>query len=217
MKGLVYKDLMTELHELKRMWLFLLIFLIGFPFIMHTAGDDPSDIYGMPMTMCTVMGMAMINTSFGYDERSGWMQYALTNPLSRIQYYHAKFLTHAVNVLFGSVAGLVIGTLLAGVTGQLTLTGFGVMLAGSALTAVALFLVGILFVPLMLKFGVQKGALIMMLVFLAIGGSCAALIMALLTLNDSPLFVAPIVAVLALGVFITMYLLGRKWILEKEF
>lgn len=217
MKGLIYKDLIMELHELKRMWLFLLIFLIGFPFIMFGTSDDPSEIYNISMVMCTVMGMVMINNSFGYDERSGWMQYALTNPVSRMQYYHAKFVTHAVNVFCGCAAGLVVGSILAGVTGQLTLSVFGEMLAASGLSALAVCLVGVIFVPLMLKFGVQKTALILMVVFLALAGVSAALVIGLLTISDSLLFIIPIVAVFALGVFITMYLLGRKWMLEREF
>ncbi len=214
MKGLVYKDLMTEAHELKRMWIFLLVFLIGFPILTAASSEDPSELYGMPMTMCSVMGMVMINTSFGYDERSNWMQYALTNPVSRIQYYHAKLLTHLVNVLCGSGAGLVVGMILAGATGQLTLPVLGEMLATSGLTTLAVCLVGILFVPLMLKFGVQKGAFVVMLLFTALVGIGTAVVIGS---DENLLVVVPVIAVLAVGAFITLYLLGRKWILEKEF
>lgn len=217
MRGLVYKDLMTEVHELKRMAVVLLVFLIGFPALMYASSDDLSELYGMPMTMCTVMGMVMINNSFGYDERSGWMQYALTNPISRIQYYHSKFLTHAVNVLCGTVLGLAVGMIIAGVTGQLTFALLGEILATSAGTAFALCLVGIVFIPLMLKFGVQKGAIVTMVSFASVGGICAALVVGLTQINDDLTFIIPIIAVVALGLFITMYFLGRKWVLEKEF
>lgn len=217
MRGLVYKDLMTEAHELKRMAIILLIFAIGFPFMMYGSSEDPSDLYGMPMTMCSVMGMVMINNAFGHDERSNWMQYALTNPVSRIQYYHAKLLTHFTNVLCGSALGLAVGMLLAGVTGQLTLAVFGDMLATSAGTAVALCLIGFVFVPLMLKFGVQRGAIVMMLIFASVGGVSAALIVGLLGIIENMAIVIAVGAVLALAVLITMYLLGRKWMMEKEF
>lgn len=217
MRGLVYKDLMTEVHELKRMAVVLLVFLIGFPVMMYATSDDLSELYGMPMTMCTVMGMVMINNSFGYDERSGWMQYALTNPISRIQYYHSKFLTHAVNVLCGTALGLAIGMIIAGVTGQLTLAVLLEILATSGLTAVALCLTGIIFVPLMLKFGVQKGAIVTMVIFASVGGIGAALVVGLTLISDNFLLIIPIIAALILGGFITMYFLGRKWILEKEF
>ena len=217
MRGLVYKDLMTEVHEFKRMAVVLLVFLIGFPVMMYATSDDLSDLYGMPMTMCTVMGMVMINNSFGYDERSGWMQYALTNPISRIQYYHSKFLTHAVNVLCGTVLGLAVGVIIAGVTGQLTFALLGEILATSAGTVFALCLVGIVFIPLMLKFGVQKGAIVTMVSFASVGGISAALVVGLTQINDDLTFIIPIIAVVALGLFITMYFLGRKWVLEKEF
>ncbi|MBQ7003579.1 MAG: ABC-2 transporter permease [Oscillospiraceae bacterium] len=217
MKGLIVKDLMTEANELKRMFIILLVFAISFPFMMYGASNDPKELYGMPMTMCTVMGMVMINNAFGHDERSNWMQYALTNPVSRIQYYHAKLLTHVINVLCGSVLGLVVGMLLAGVTGQLTLPVLGEMLATSGGMSAALCLIGVVLVPLMLKFGVQKGAIIMMLVFASIGGASAALVFGMLTLTNEPLFIAPIIAVLVVGAFITMYLLGRKWMMAKEF
>ncbi len=214
MKGLVYKDLMTEAHELKRMWIFLLVFLIGFPILTAASSEDPSELYGMPMTMCSVMGMVMINNAFGYDERSNWMQYALTNPVSRIQYYHAKLLTHAANVLCGSAAGLVVGMILAGVTGQLTLAVFGDLLATSGLTALGVCLVGIILVPLMLKFGVQKAAFVMLLLFAVLVGIGSAIVIG----SDYNLPIAiSVIAVLAVGAFITLYLLGRKWMLEKEF
>ncbi len=214
MKGLVYKDLMTEAHELKRMWIFLLIFLIGFPIMLYGSSEDPSELYGMPMTMCSVMGMVMINNAFGYDERSNWMQYALTNPVSRIQYYHAKFLTHFVNVLCGSAAGLVVGMILAGVTGQLTLPVLGGMLAIAGGTALGVGLLGIVLVPLMLKFGVQKAAFVMLLFFGALIGIGSVVVIG----SDYNLPIAiSAIAVLVLGAFITMYLLGRKWMMEKEF
>ncbi len=217
MKGLIYKDLMTEVNELRRIVIILLVFSIGFPFMLYGASDDPSELYGMPMTMCTVMGMVMINNGFGHDERSGWMQYALTNPVSRIQYYHAKLLTHVINVLCGSVLGLVVGMVLAGVTGQLSLSVLGEMLATSGGMSAALCLIGLVLVPLILKFGVQKGAFVMILAFASMGGAVAALVFGLIRINDDPLFIVPIILVLVLSVFIIMYLLGRKWMMEKEF
>ena len=217
MRGLVYKDLMTEVHEFKRMAVVLLVFLIGFPVMMYATSDDLSDLYGMPMTMCTVMGMVMINNSFGYDERSGWMQYALTNPISRIQYYHSKFLTHAVNVLCGTALGLAIGMIIAGVTGQLTISALLGMLTTAGVTVVGMCLVSIIFIPLMLKFGVQKGAIVMMVIFASVGGISAALVVGLTLISDNFLLIIPIIAALILGGFITMYFLGRKWVLEKEF
>lgn len=217
MRGLVYKDLMTEVHELKRMAVVLLVSLIGFPALMYATSDDLSELYGMPMTMCTVMGMVMINNSFAYDERSGWMQYALTNPISRIQYYHSKFLTHAVNILCGTALGLAIGMIIAGVTGQLTISALLGMLTTAGLTAVGMCLVSIIFIPLMIKFGVQKGAIVTMVSFASVGGIGAALVVGLTLISDNFLLIIPIIAALILGGFITMYFLGRKWVLEKEF
>ncbi|MBE6850507.1 MAG: ABC-2 transporter permease [Ruminococcus sp.] len=217
MRGLVYKDLMTEVHELKRMAVVLLVFLIGFPALMYATSDDLSELYGMPMTMCTVMGMVMINNSFAYDERSGWMQYALTNPISRIQYYHSKFLTHAVNILCGTTLGLAVGVIIAGVTGQLTISALLGMLTTTGLTAVGMCLVSIIFIPLMIKFGVQKGAIVTMVIFASVGGIGAALVVGLTLISDNFLLIIPIIAALILGGFITTYFLGRKWILEKEF
>ncbi len=214
MKGLVYKDLVTELHELRRTALFLLIFLIGFPILTGMGSGDYSEIYSMPMMMCTVVGMVMINNSFAYDERSGWMKYALTNPISRMQYYHAKFLTHLANVFCGSLVGLVVGVVLAAVTGQLTVAVLLEMLATTGGSLVGLGLVGIVFVPMMLKFGVQKGALVMMLVFAGTVGVGTSLVIGL---DHNLQLIIPIIAVLVLGVLVTMYLLGRKWMLEKQF
>ncbi len=223
MKGLVCKDLMTIGHELHRALLFMLIFVLGMPILFAVTSGEMEQVYSMPLAMCPVLGMVMINNTFGYDEKSGWMQYALTNPLSRMQYYHAKFLTHIVNVIIGCTVGLAVSTVLSAVTKQLTLLLLGRLLAQAGAMAVALSLIGLWIIPMYLKFGVQKGAVMVMMVFIGI----AALSTGLIVLGgestsdpfstELPLWTPVLLVALVLGSFITLYLLGRKWMMEKEF
>ncbi len=223
MKGLVYKDLMSELHELRRMAVFLLVFAFGMPILFAVSTGDLSEIYGMPMTMCSVLGMVMINNTFGYDEKSSWMQYAFTNPVSRMQYYHAKLLTHVVNTVSGCILGLVVSSLLAAVTGQMTLPLLGKLLAQTGATAAALCLIGTWIIPLFLKYGVQRGTFMVLLVSIGIGAICLGLVTLGFELDtnqystDPPIWAAVVVAGVVVGSFIMLYLLGRKWMREKEF
>ncbi|MBQ9111238.1 MAG: ABC-2 transporter permease [Oscillospiraceae bacterium] len=223
MKGLVFKDLITELHELRRMAVFLLVFAFGMPILFSASSGDWSDVYGMPLTMCSVLGMVIINNAFAYDEKSGWMQYALVNPVSRMQYYHAKLLTHAINTITGSVLGLAVSSLLAAVTGQMTLSLFGQLLAQAGATAAALCLIGIWIIPLFLKYGVQKGTFMVMLIFIGVAILCTGLVMisfgsmANPFAEGAPLWTPILLVLIVLGSFVTLYLLGRKWMGEKEF
>lgn len=223
MKGLVYKDLITELHELRRMAVFLLVFAFGMPILFSVSSGDWSEVYGMPLTMCSVLGMVMINNVFAYDEKSGWMQYALVNPVSRMQYYHAKFLTHVFNTITGSVLGLAVSSLLAAVTGQMTLSLFGQLLAQAGATAAAFCVIGTWIIPLFLKYGVQKGAFMVMLIFIGVAILCTGLVMISLGsmtnpfAEGAPLWTPIMLVLIVLGSFVTLYLLGRKWMGEKEF
>lgn len=223
MKGLVYKDLVTELHELRRMAVFLLVFAFGMPILFSVSSGDWSEVYGMPLTMCSVLGMVMINNVFAYDEKSGWMQYALVNPVSRMQYYHAKLLTHVVNTVSGCILGLVVSSLLAAVTGQMTLSLFGQLLAQAGATAAALCVIGTWIIPLFLKYGVQRGTFMVLLVSIGIGAICLGLVTLGFELDtnqystDPPIWAAVLIAGVVVSSFITLYLLGRKWMREKEF
>ncbi|MBQ8012000.1 MAG: ABC-2 transporter permease [Oscillospiraceae bacterium] len=223
MKGLVFKDLITELHELRRMAVFLLVFAFGMPILFSASSGDWSEVYGMPLTMCSVLGMVIINNAFAYDEKSGWMQYALVNPVSRMQYYHAKFLTHAINTITGSVLGLAVSSLLAAVTGQMTLSLFGQLLAQTGATAAALCVIGTWIIPLFLKYGVQRGTFMVLLVSIGIGAICLGLVTLGFELDtnqystDPPIWAAVLIVGVVVSSFITLYLLGRKWMGEKEF
>ena len=217
MRGLVYKDLMTELHELRRVILFTLIALFGLPLLFAMNENDKSSLTSLPLTMGPVVGMVMINNTFGFDEKSGWMQFALTNPVSRMQYYHAKFATHAINVFLGCSVGFLAAAVLGLFSGVLTGTLLLEMLLQALGTAAALFFVGVIFIPLYLKFGVQKGAVIIMVIFLICGVGGAGLgLVSLLTFQGFD-WILVIIGAVAAAVVLTMYLLGRKWVMEKEF
>ncbi|MBE6848674.1 MAG: ABC-2 transporter permease [Ruminococcus sp.] len=213
MKGLIYKDIMTELLAFRRMKFLALLCVIALPVIVSLAEDDLTHIHRMPLLMCMVMGMMMINTCLSYDEQSGWMGFALTNPVSRTQYYHAKLLTHGINVCAGGLLGLVISILLTAVTGILTAGLLGEILVTFVLQFLCFFLIGIINVPLAIKFGAQRSYTFMMLFLAILGGIIAALFFAR---NQDLQLILPIEAVLLIGAFSTMYLLGRKWIKEKE-
>jgi hypothetical protein len=76
-----------------------------------------------------------------------------------------------------------------------------------------LLLVGLVTTPLMLKFGVQKGSMVMMMTVTGV----VLLGTGINILGESSPIANISILVLGIGVGVTMYLLGRKWMLEKEF
>lgn len=213
MKALVYKDIMLEMHELRRLALYYLLCMVGMPVLFALTSDDISHSYAMPLMMCPVISMVMINTTYGCDERSEWMRYAMTNPVTRIHYFHAKFLTHVVNVLCGSLLGFAISTVIAIVLGQLSAEVFTNNLSTAFGMLCGLLLVGLVTTPLMLKFGVQKGSMVMMMTVTGV----VLLGTGINILGESSPIANISILVLGIDVGVTMYLLGRKWMLEKEF
>ena len=148
MKGLLLKDLYNLEKQARSL---LLIF--GFYLVFSLIGEN-SNMFGGVVSILMVM---LVITSLAYDERSRWDRYALTMPVSRKEMVLSKYLLGLILLTFAllfNIAFLII---------------FGSSPPGEAwLLSLSLFGIGLIFLsillPLMYKYGVENGRLLLILV-----------------------------------------------------
>lgn len=145
MSGLLLKDFYTIGHNAKQMILILLIWAVCF-----LPGRDGSTYIIMCASLC---GM-MTATTFTFDDKCHWEKYAMILPISKKAYVLEKYVLHMIFSLLGVAAGTTVtvvadwfqGMRFKGPLWQVGLFGFGISMA-----------VGCLFLPLLLKYGSEKG------------------------------------------------------------
>ena len=141
MKGLLMKDLLN-LKQTMRVWLLLLALFI----VIGFAQQSPLYVG----SMLTVMLLLLPVNALAYDENCKWEPYALTMPVTRRHLALSKYLM---------VPRSAVCSLMMGVEAQEVLSIIGLLLS------VGLCMVSIM-LPLLFRFGVQKGRMIMIVLVL---------------------------------------------------
>lgn len=154
MKGLFVKDLLVLRRYIRTMAVFVLVYILVFTLI-----DSADVISGMVPLVLAMMSMA----AFSYDELAKWDRFALTMPVSRRQVVGARYLVSLCFTLLGSAVTLVFSLGL----GYLRKTGDP---AEQLLTAYVVFAAALgflsLVLPLLYRFGPERGRLFMIAAFL---------------------------------------------------
>ena len=157
-KGLLLKDLYTMRSYLRTLAV-MFVFYIVLGFVSRTS----SFFAAFVGVLCIVMTV----TSYAYDQTCGWNLYGASLPVSRREMVRSKYLL----ALLLSAAGILV-TLLAHLL--FVLGGRGGTLAEilpNALGAGASgFLIVIILLPVLYRFGVEKGRLVMMILAAGIMG-----------------------------------------------
>ncbi len=156
MKSLILKDLYVLSHGAKSL-IFVLLFMAAF---MVPAANAEGYIF----TAVFVCSMQVIST-FSYDEACKWNRYAMVMPISRKGYVAAKFMMLFICVLVGAVLGVIFGTVAGVISGKMTLTVLSVinLLSVAGIMSVLSLVVGALTITLVIKFGAEKGRMMMLL------------------------------------------------------
>lgn len=160
MKGLLKKDIFVLRRTLLTFLLACLVFLA----ISVTASDSMMFLT-LPSLMCGVVPISFLS----YDERSHWMEFSSAMPIRRGQFVGAKYLLGAALMVLFAVLALVVH-LIAGIYESALLLALLPVTLGTALIVSAISL------PLMFRFGVEKGRLWYYLILLIIGGSSGFLV-----------------------------------------
>lgn len=150
MKGLILKDLFV----LRKQWKIFALLIVFFA-IVPLYGENASIFQGIIVVLAAMLPV----TALSYDERAHWEKYALTMPLNRRTLVLGKYLLGVFFILV-AIAICVLAMLLIGVIKKQPLS------ADYVLTELVFLAVGLIFLslilPMMFKFGTEKGRLALM-------------------------------------------------------
>ena len=203
MIGLILKDILN-LKRHSKIYLVLLVFY----FVIGIANENSA----MFSSMIAVVAAMMPITAMAYDERSKWDRYALTMPISRFNIIVSKYILGLIFLAMAFVITMLFSLLYA----KLNLMENILINVGTL--SVGILIISVVF-PLLFKFGVEKGRILMMMVLFAPTG--IILIMSKLgidipTVNEeiiklivylSPLFA---LALFTLSILISLFIYNKK-------
>ena len=159
MKSLILKDLYNIGHNEKSMLFILVVFAIA---LIPTSG-----VAGY-IFACAILCSMMIVTTFSFDDNSKWARYAMIMPVSKKDLVVGKFIVLAIFCLVGSLFGLVVGLIawLSIKSVSLELSGIGELLFLALTAWVVSIILGSMSIPLVFKFGAEKGRVLLLISFL---------------------------------------------------
>ncbi|MDD3192615.1 MAG: ABC-2 transporter permease [Oscillospiraceae bacterium] len=152
MRGLLLKDFCVLRKQMKLVAIFVVFYAVW-----SIAAKTPS----MMGTMVILLSIMMPITSMSYDESGQWYRYAFSLPVSRRTLVLSKYVLGFLMALGGLVVSAV------GNLAILALTGWENTL--ESWIAIAAFVeIGVIFlsviIPLMFKFGVEKGRIVIIII-----------------------------------------------------
>lgn len=175
MKGLVQHDLLQIGSGVKGT--FLLVYLV-FMAMLSLFGNIGTTFASMMVFISTMFGIA----AFSYDEAYHWDCYAAALPVTNRQIVLARYCTQFVMIFVGIAAGMLLGLLsYFGGHADMTLVELLSMMAGVTL-AVLLFTA--IMVPLLYRFGAERGRIVMLILFFAM----FAAFMAVFSLDEQSVY-----------------------------
>ena len=210
MTGLVKKDLYLSLSMLKSYVLVAAVF----------AALTLTGIYDISffVTYLSVMCIMIPVNLFAYDEQARWDKYAAALPSGRAGVVKARYL-FAILICLGSLLfALLLQLIVALFTGARGQARTDLLLSGLLPTAYGCFMNAVL-LPLLFKFGSQKGRIYLLL---ALGVGVGVIFGGLTGLKEMgislseltlPLFVLPVVGLLTL---IPSYFISRRIFFHKD-
>lgn len=201
MTGLILKDLLN-LKRHSKMYLIIIAFYI----VLGAVNGD----FVMFGSMITVLAAMMPITSIAYDEKNNWDRYALTMPVSRMNLVFSRY---ALGLIF-LAASFAITILSMATIGKTPLIGAVAFGAG-------IFAAGIIFMdivlPIIFKYGVEKGRIFMMLVLFAPTGALVLISKLGFTFPEEPpiknlIYLIPLItaAASAASVYASIVIYGKK-------
>lgn len=164
MKGFIYKDLCL----LGSVWKSYAFILVMFSALTVTGVYDVSFLF----MMVSVILCMYPSTSFSYDELAKWDRFAVSVPNGRVTVVRAKYgfalLLGAASLVFDLLLSL-----LAAFLGRMELGNGLLTCVGGVAGAL---LINALMLPLLFRFGAQKGRILLIAVVAALAGVLGALL-----------------------------------------
>ena len=202
MKSLVLKDLFNIGHNAKSMLFILVVFAVALiPF---------SGVEGY-IFVCAILCSMMIVTTFSFDDSSKWTRYAMIMPVSKKELVAGKFMVLAIFCAIGSLFGLIIGFIGGLITHKIVLD----------VAWVISLIFGSMSIPLVFKFGAEKGRVLLLVSFLIPAGICFGIYQLLtmlgVALTDQIVFILLCCSpLLALAWCYVMYQISYRIFVKQE-
>jgi len=160
MKGLLIKDLICLKGTIKIYIAMILVFMVlG---LVIASGDGGEEGIWTVLGMISILAAILPFTSAILDEQAHWDKRALTLPLRRSTVVYSKYLLGGILILGAAVANLCIG-LAAGTELRELLPGIW------ALVLFSLLMLSLI-IPLLLRFGAEKGRFLMIFIAALLSG-----------------------------------------------
>lgn len=159
MKSLILKDLYNIGHNAKSMLSILMVLAVA---LIPTSGVSAY------IFVCANLCSMMIVTTFSFDDNSKWTRYAMIMPISKKDLVASKFIVLLIFSAIGTVFGLILGTVGGIITSKITmnLTNIYELLILSLIAFVVAMIFGSVSIPLVFKFGAEKGRMLLLISFL---------------------------------------------------
>lgn len=163
MKSLILKDLYNIGHNTKSMLFILIVFGI-----IPTAGIEGY------IFICAILCSMMIVTTFSFDDNAKWTRYAMIMPISKKDLVCGKFIVLAIFCTIGSIFGLLFGSISGLITNKITfnLAEIGELLFLTFVAWTISLIFGSMSIPLVFKFGAEKGRVLLFVSFLLPAAIC---------------------------------------------
>ena len=202
MKGLLLKD-WYMLKAYCRTYIMIAICFFGVAFF----ADENLMFLFYPCILC---GMIPINL-LAYDEASHWQSCFLTLPYTRKQYVSSKY-------LIGLIIQLII-TALSGIIFSIQMITSGTFILSEVFILILLVymvssLNAALCMPLIFRFGAEKGRLAFILMFAIIGAACFILTQVYRDIMTTQIVIPPVPGILAFIVLAGIY--GASWLAAQK-
>lgn len=162
MKSMVWKDLYNIAHNAQAM-VFILLLMAA----VYLPGGNAAGY----IVVCAVLCSMMIVTTFSFDDQCQWASYAMVMPVTRSELVGAKFVVLAIFCLVGSLFGLV-ASLLSGLVFPNTAVDLGGTLMLTLAAWSLSYACGGMSIPLVLRFGAERGRILLAVSFLLPAGLC---------------------------------------------
>ena len=210
MLGLIKKDFLLIKANLKSM---IIIFVI---YIMLAFQGTLDATFIIPL-----IGIILFLSTFSYDDFNNWNSYAVTLPNGRKNVVRAKYIASTILMIILAVVAFSIGIGISYIkTNSINLDEIISSLMGTMLSIV---IINSLLYPIVFKFGVTNGRIILFAVVFGIAGigtliarfiDMAPIINIINKLDNYLLIVIPIIYIILLGI---SYLISSKIYQNKEF
>ncbi len=160
MKSEILKDCLNVSHNARSM---LLILVVLAAVIIPTTSGIEGYIF-----ICAFLCSRMIVTTFVFDDTSKWTRYAMTTPISKRDLVAGKFVVLVIFCTVGSLFGMAVGAIVGAVLKAVSFdpVGIGELLLLTLTAWVISLIFGSISIPLVFKFGAEKGRALLLVSFL---------------------------------------------------